>query len=129
MNTNEPTQNPCHLYRHFDKDGNLLYVGISMSVLNRIVQHERNSKWFPNLGHITIQEFGSRSLAEKAERIAIKTEKPPYNIVHKDKAKQRISKAVRRRGQEMREKYPKFYEALAVINEKIAMANLRATRQ
>jgi excinuclease UvrABC nuclease subunit len=129
MNTNESTKNPCYLYRHFDKSGNLLYIGISMSVLNRIIQHERSAKWFSNLGHITIQEFESRALAEQAERIVIKTEKPPYNIVHKDKVKQRISKAVRRREQEMREKYPKFYEALAIINEKIATANLRATRQ
>jgi len=129
MNTDEPIKNPCHLYRHFGKSGNLLYVGISMSVLNRIVQHERNSKWFSNLGHITIQEFESRLLAEKAERIVIKTEKPPYNIVYKDIGKQRISKTKQRREQEMREKYAPFYNALAVIDEKIAMAKLRATRQ
>jgi hypothetical protein len=28
--------NRCDLYRHYDKDGNLLYVGISLSALGRI---------------------------------------------------------------------------------------------
>jgi len=113
-------QNFCYLYRHFDKSGNLLYVGISMSVLNRIAQHERSSKWFSNIDHISIQKFESRALAEKAEQIIIKAEKPFHNIVYKNKIKQRISKVKQREEQEHREKYAPFYKAFAEFGEKIA---------
>ena len=33
------------LYRHFDAAGNLLYVGISFSAINRFSQHKYGSEW------------------------------------------------------------------------------------
>lgn len=82
MKSSKPNQT-CHLYRHFDKSGNILYIGVSVSILHRILQHRNNSTWFPGTGNITIEEFPSRSLAEQAERIAIRKEQPPHNVVHK----------------------------------------------
>jgi predicted GIY-YIG superfamily endonuclease len=89
MNTNKSNRF-CHLYRHFDKDGNLLYIGISVSVLHRISQHKRNSKWFAEICNITIQRFTLRRLAEEAEKLAIENEKPLHNKIYKNPARDKI---------------------------------------
>jgi hypothetical protein len=70
---------PCDLYRHFDKDDQLLYIGISYSTLVRMTQHRDISFWFDEVRKITIEKFNSRDAASKAEKIAIEHEKPKYN--------------------------------------------------
>jgi predicted GIY-YIG superfamily endonuclease len=69
----------CCLYRHFDKDGKLLYVGISISVIQRLSQHRR-SRWFGEIASITIEKFPSRRDAARAEMVAIRKECPRFNI-------------------------------------------------
>lgn len=71
--------NPVQLYRHFDKDDKLLYVGVSRSADFRLVQHQRESSWGPRIVRMTVEEFDSRVEAVKAERIAITSENPIYN--------------------------------------------------
>jgi hypothetical protein len=73
-------QTPCCLYRHFDKDDNLLYVGISLSALHRLSGHKKESRWFGLIGRIQIEHFPSRKAALAAEARAIRREKPAYNI-------------------------------------------------
>ena len=72
------------LYRHFDKDGGLLYVGISLSHLSRLIQHRERAHWYRQIETVKIQWFASRSEAIAAERHAIKTEKPIHNVTHND---------------------------------------------
>ncbi len=69
------------LYRHFDKNRNLLYVGISLSAIQRLEQHKTDSKWFNQIATITVQHFNSRSDAQWAETQVIHNENPKYNIV------------------------------------------------
>jgi excinuclease UvrABC nuclease subunit len=71
---------PTALYRHFDHEGRLLYVGISLNAVMRTKQHHTNAPWFQEITRIELTWFGSRSSAELAEERAIKTEKPLYNI-------------------------------------------------
>jgi DNA-binding XRE family transcriptional regulator/predicted GIY-YIG superfamily endonuclease len=66
------------LYRHFDSDGRLLYVGIALNVFRRTREHE-SSSWFASIQRIEVEHFSSRKDAEAAERAAIKNEKPVYN--------------------------------------------------
>jgi hypothetical protein len=68
------------LYRHFDKEGILLYVGISYNALTRLNQHKRTALWFKDIVNVTIEQFETRKEVEEAELIAIRTEKPKYNI-------------------------------------------------
>lgn len=70
----------CSLYRHFDAEGNLLYVGISLSAVARLIQH-RSSGWFDQIVRIDIERFDSRDTALAAENIAIKKERPRHNKV------------------------------------------------
>jgi predicted GIY-YIG superfamily endonuclease len=73
---------PTALYRHFDKAGTLLYVGVSMTVTGRTARHETYAPWFQQIDNIKLEWFGSRSSALRAERAAIKADKPLYNITH-----------------------------------------------
>jgi hypothetical protein len=79
---------PTALYRHFDGEGRLLYVGISLSPTYRLSQHRVSSSWFVRISRISVEWFHNRDTALEAERRAIKAEKPEYNIVHKVNAKQ-----------------------------------------
>jgi hypothetical protein len=71
---------PCHLYRHFDTAGVLLYVGISLSTLNRLAQHKTDSHWFEEIARIEIERHPSRAAALAAERKAIANENPRHNL-------------------------------------------------
>lgn len=68
------------LYRHWDADGNLLYVGISLSAVGRLNQHRRDSHWSDEIASVTIEYFASREMALKAEADAIRSESPEHNI-------------------------------------------------
>lgn len=70
-----------HLYRHFDKDGVLLYVGVSNSALRRLGQHEAHAHWFDSIASVTIQNYETREAVLEAERVAITTEKPLHNVM------------------------------------------------
>lgn len=70
----------CHLYRHFDKDGKLLYVGVSLSAVARLAQHRDSSAWFEKIETVKIERFESREAAIHAERNAILLEHPVHNI-------------------------------------------------
>jgi hypothetical protein len=69
------------LYRHFDSEGCLLYVGISLSAIARLAAHRVRSSWFNRIARVEIKRFPSREDAEAAELEAIRTEKPLHNIV------------------------------------------------
>ena len=69
------------LYRHFDADGRLLYVGVSLCALMRLRQHQGSSHWAGSIASITIEKFPDRHSASAAEMRAIEWEKPAHNIV------------------------------------------------
>jgi hypothetical protein len=71
------------LYRVFDVDGDLLYVGISRSVLRRIAGHSEGSPWWREVASIQVRHLADRSTAAAAEKDAIVNERPRYNIVHR----------------------------------------------
>lgn len=68
------------LYRYFDSEGRLLYVGITGDNTKRQSQHRRNSFWFGEISHASFEHFDNRDQAEAAETKAILREKPMYNI-------------------------------------------------
>lgn len=69
-----------NLYRSFDSNGGLLYIGKSINVATRMTQHKK-SEWFHRAQRIEITSYpGPRELAV-AEILAIQTENPLYNKV------------------------------------------------
>lgn len=70
------------LYRHFDGDSRLLYVGISLSPTYRLSQHRLEAPWFRAIRNVTIEYLPTRDAALFAEKMAIRRERPIHNVVH-----------------------------------------------
>ena len=70
----------AQLYRHFDIDDTLLYIGVSLNTMLRLSQHKTASGWFNDVTKVTIETLSSRKKALEAETIAIQSEGPIWNI-------------------------------------------------
>lgn len=68
------------LYRMFDSDGVLLYVGITSSP-KRLGQHQRNSAWWLAVARVEVEHYPTRADALAAEADAIRTEGPTHNVL------------------------------------------------
>lgn len=73
---------PCALYRHYDEQDVLLYIGISDVVTARGRSHAHSSDWTRYAVRFTGQWFPDRKSAEVAERAAIEREAPVFNRQH-----------------------------------------------
>lgn len=73
---------PTAVYRLFDSDGCLLYVGISINPKARWGMHARDKSWWPEVAEKTIELHPNRDAAEAAERHTIAAEAPKYNVEH-----------------------------------------------
>ncbi len=71
-----------YVYRHFDCDGVLLYVGCSDNPEHRNLSHAKRSKWWPLSVKMTKAAFQDRPTALMNERNAIVLEKPLFNRTH-----------------------------------------------
>lgn len=84
------------LYRFFDTGGELLYVGITMNPSARWPKHAATKQWWHEVETITVETFDSRGAVLEAEKEAIKTERPTYNIVHAEGVAQEVPPAPER---------------------------------
>jgi len=76
----EITGTPTALYRFYDRDDALLYVGVSGNPTIRWADHAAEKHWWSQVVRKTIVLYGSRMEAEVAEGIAIRSESPTYNL-------------------------------------------------
>lgn len=67
------------LYRFWDSDTHLLYVGMTRTFINRIKMHELDKDWWQDVSMITVEHHGDIDSLRTAELKAIATEKPLYN--------------------------------------------------
>lgn len=74
------------VYRFFDAHGVLLYVGITKHLGKRFRQHSHSSKWWPDATHHSVEWLPTRTLAGRAERAAIRDEKPLHNVMYTPRA-------------------------------------------
>jgi len=63
LNRQQRKAGKTELYRHFDANGSLLYVGISLSTAQRMGEHRCGSEWWKKVVSITIQRFPTRKPA------------------------------------------------------------------
>lgn len=70
------------LYRFYDADNVLLYVGITMNPSQRWKSHSEEKAWWFDVATVRSQRFDSREEVLKAERQAIRSERPLHNVVH-----------------------------------------------
>lgn len=88
------------LYRHFDTEGSLLYVGIASNADARLADHRAQSRWRAEISRVDLKWFETKEEAHAAERAAIRSEAPKYNRmryrdseIHPDTIRRRLEKA------------------------------------
>lgn len=67
------------LYRFFDEERRLLYVGITGQPHERWPKHRRKAPWWPLAKFVSIEHWPMEHLALAAERAAIAAELPLFN--------------------------------------------------
>lgn len=67
------------LYRLFDADSKLLYVGISHHPRTRFGQHAADKPWWPDVVNASFDWYSTRAEAMLREQIAIENEAPLHN--------------------------------------------------
>lgn len=70
------------MYRIFDADRLLIYVGSSVRVNERVMHHRRRAEWKGRIADVTITRFPTITQARAAEYQAIRTERPALNVMH-----------------------------------------------
>ena len=68
------------LYRFYDSQGKLLYVGITNDPWRRWREHVLAKPWYPQVKHQAVTWYDAEWQARKAETRAIRTERPEFNI-------------------------------------------------
>jgi hypothetical protein len=75
--------NDLVLYRFFDADGELLYIGKSVRAWERFATHRSTSEFYPAAVSVKLQRgFLSSAALSMAEVAAIKAESPRFNVAH-----------------------------------------------
>jgi len=84
MSSVRDSRRPHDLYRFYDADDRLLYVGISLNAAQRASQHKAEKSWWSDVRRMEVTPLGvtTRFDAEQVERSAIEDERPLHNIVH-----------------------------------------------
>lgn len=70
---------PTTLYRLYDCDEQLLYVGISTDFGQRFDEHRAEKAWWSEVTSVRLHHFDDRPSATRAERQAIASEAPRHN--------------------------------------------------
>lgn len=74
-----PEPEPTALYRLYDADSGLLYIGISYQPDKRFEEHATNRSWWHLVTRKEVAWLASREAALLAEAAATETEKPAYD--------------------------------------------------
>lgn len=90
---------PNVLYRLFDAEGALLYIGITVDFQTRMRYHRRQKPWWGEVARTETEPFRSRSEALTAEWYAIVNECPKYNVEHADERSRSLNAVLAERGQ------------------------------
>jgi hypothetical protein len=81
----EPVGEPQALYRWYDRDDTLLYVGRSNQPVRRAGEHAQDKQWWRDVARSTVEWHPSLPAVIAAEKHAIETEQPIHNDLHNRK--------------------------------------------
>jgi hypothetical protein len=70
------------VYRYYDADRRLIYVGITGRGMVRQAQHNSQAEWWPFVSTQEVEHVGSRPAALHRERELIERFRPPFNREH-----------------------------------------------
>jgi len=75
-----------YVYRLYDVDGNLLYIGITRNIQQRFYAHSKDKMWWSDVCKAYIRKYSNRFEASRIEKQAIIKYNPLYNSRHNKKA-------------------------------------------
>lgn len=70
------------MYRAFDEDDRLIYIGASKDLPQRFALHRVRSWWADLVARVQVQVFSTMDAAFAAEKAAIQEERPAFNVRH-----------------------------------------------
>lgn len=81
-------QEPHWVYRLFDAEGSLLYIGMTINPTARLRHWRSRSslpryQWFRSVRRVEWRHYSNHFFASEAERHAIRAEQPPHNYAHR----------------------------------------------
>lgn len=76
----------CIVYRFFDADDVLLYVGFTVSFPGRLGSHFSGSPWFSEVARWTLADLPDDVTGLAYEAETIRAERPIYNVRHNEAA-------------------------------------------
>jgi predicted GIY-YIG superfamily endonuclease len=68
-----------YVYRAYDRDDELLYVGVTDDLFSRMHQHKLSAAWWTQAERIVWEQYENRIEAERAERYSIMELLPQHN--------------------------------------------------
>lgn len=74
---------PAWVYRIYDADWQLLYIGVTTNLVMRLAAHG-NKWWGYRIAKTKAQVYRTRSEAAAVEKAAIRAERPRFNVMHRD---------------------------------------------
>ncbi|MGQ9348904.1 GIY-YIG nuclease family protein [Mycolicibacterium gilvum] len=69
-----------YVYRAFEENGTLLYVGETNNLVSRLKNHHHSTWWFPLTSKVVAKVYQDKALAVALETAAIKQESPRFNV-------------------------------------------------
>lgn len=75
---------PTFVYRLYDAESALIYIGCTRDPRTREGAHRKNSWWWPQVEHVRLTIFPSRAYALQREAQAIASERPLWNVRHQE---------------------------------------------
>lgn len=77
---------PTALYRLYNREDRLVYVGVTYQLEKRLYQHARDKPWWPEVARQEVDWHEHRRLALAEETRLIELYDPPYNGAHARKS-------------------------------------------
>lgn len=77
-----PPQAQASVYRYYDRDGTLLYVGVTKRGQIRNCEHASFKEWWPYVSTQEVEHFPTYQMALSEEKALICERRPPFNKQH-----------------------------------------------
>lgn len=85
------------LYRFYDAEDGLLYIGVTSVGPSRWSDHEHHRTWWAMVDRAATEHYPDRASALAAEKAAIAAEHPPWNTQHRFPRSVKAQRSKRRR--------------------------------